>query len=604
MVDSTAAQGGAYPRHIRKQLGSYYTPQYLAKSIAKETLDAWIWKQGEFTTRTSQNFKALSDSDRQSLLTKVKDIRILDPSVGDGAFLVAAADWLYEIRTNLGDINNPTNTRLQIVRNSLYGVDIVDKAIKSCVSHLQEWPHKSQEGIKDVREAISKHIRKGNSLIGSVSSNHPIESRTDSFNWYFEFTEVMKRDNPGFDIILGNPPYGNILKDEERKYIESQYPFMVGQNRTGTWNSAAHFIVRSKMLLREGGELGFLIPNSILRVNQFSKTRKFLLDAMHLWKIVDEGSPFEDVTLEMVSIFCEAIKPPIEGHIQVESRRPEHKQANKVSRDFLRSCKVFPIYHDKLYSKVLERGKRNFMTASRGRDIPKSHVVKKSVAKFSVPYITSGRSVRRYRIEDRYQSYTDSWFLKDIRLKESFETEMLVATKNFKYPRCLVKPKGVIHGGGIVEIRPSSDDVNIKALGLILNSDLIRYLCTRYLTNYSQLTTCLNTGILEDLPILEPKHPKSYEMLFNTLSMLYANPNENKECILFFEKLANSLIFELYFGSNHSLHNDVDSSLDLKQNLNPIGLCEQLSTQKISSKIESIQQIPEVQIITDELQSM
>jgi len=32
------------------------------------------------------------------------------------------------------------------------------------------------------------------------------------FTWKLYFPEVFQGDNPGFDVVIGNPPYVNIYK--------------------------------------------------------------------------------------------------------------------------------------------------------------------------------------------------------------------------------------------------------------------------------------------------------------------------------------------------------------------------------------------------------
>ena len=144
-------------------------------------------------------------------------------------------------------------------------------------------------------------------------------------------------------------------------------------------------------------------------------------------------------------------------------------------------------------------------------------------------------------------------------MKKSFNNELLVATKNYRHPRCVIKPPGTIHGGGIVRISPSSESVNLRAIGLILNSKLVQYICTRYLTNYSQLTTCLNTGILEELPIVLPKYPETYALLFDALSKLHneEQSSERDSCINTIESISEALVYDLYFGNTHTLQNEV-----------------------------------------------
>ncbi len=566
-----------YSRFQKKKLGAFYTPPHLAGLIADESLNAWLDNH--------------SDNEENHQLKIVQNLKILDPSAGAGAFLLAAADWLEKTRLKLGERTSIAKIRESIVRNSLYGVDLIGDAVDKCRSEILQWVSPVEDGQQAISDSVHENIRQGNSLT--------------SYDWTADFSSVTTRTNPGFDVILGNPPYGNLLSKDEREFIQSKYPFNVGGSRAGTWNCAAHFIVRASMLLRKYGELGFLIPNSILRVKQFSKTRQFLLKHLKLWKIIDEGSPFDGVTLEMVTMFCRGQKPGTNGTIKVESRRPGFEQNNSVPLKLLRSSNIFPIYHDAIFEAITEKGQKNLLIATRGRDIPKEHVKRAITKSYSIPYITSGRSVRRYHIDKKYQTYTDDWFIRNKGLKESFDNELLVATKNYRYPRCVIKPPGTIHGGGIVQIKPSSNTVNLRTLGLILNSRLIQYVCTRYLTNYSQLTTCLNTGILEELPIIFPKYPDTYALLFDVLSMLHheEQTSERERCINTIETISEALVYDLYFGNNNKLQREIALLLgtDGTYKNDLIILCERMKSKSIVLEASKVMNLTEVQQIENHL---
>ena len=140
------------------------------------------------------------------------------------------------------------------------------------------------------------------------------------------------------------------------------------------------------MLLRSGGHLGFLVPNSIVRVGQFTKTRRFLLRKMKLWEIVDEGSPFEGVTLEMVSIFCTAEDDNGDHDVRVISRRKDCKNTNNVPWRVLNNSRLFSLYYDNFYARIVNKGSRGIITAGRGRDIPVVHVSDKKSSVFRIPY--------------------------------------------------------------------------------------------------------------------------------------------------------------------------------------------------------------------------
>jgi hypothetical protein len=582
-------------RTVKKSTGSFYTPDYLADLIVQDVLFAWLSTSGDTTIRNSKDLDRLGSVERKSLLDELTKITILDPSVGEGAFLLAAAELITKIRSILGDKEGEKHRRLKIVTNNLYGVDLDYDAVESCKTRLQKWGKTSSK-----RDDLN--IRYGNSLVGELNaqSSGKREYDSHSFHWKKEFAQVFFEKSQGFSIVVGNPPYGSILSMNDRRFISNYYAFNVGDNRTGTWNSASHFIVRSMDLLEDTGHLGFLIPNSILRVKQFTKTREFLLNSTNLWKIVDEGSPFGDVTLEMVSIFCSKDSANPNQEIRVESRRPELVQLNRVPISVLKSNGIFPIYHDHIFSKILERGRKHLLVAVRGRDIPKEHTKKEAESQFIIPYVTSGRSVRRYHIDQRYLVYTDNWLHQDSALKESFENEFLVATKNYRYPRCVLKPKGVVHGGGIVRIIPQDANANLRVLGLILNSKLVRQVCIKYLTNYSQLTCCLNTGIMEELPIVLPNRSLSYSILFDSLTSLYSEQEEHhSQTRTLLESLSDALVYSLYFQDSDNLEKLVDDRISVMryETISPEKLCEVIDDTEISKAIDEILESPIVKEI-------
>lgn len=583
----------------RKKLGSYYTPQYLANFIAEEALSAWLRNRYGRNHDDFTSIHEMSAMERGHIIDRIREIKVLDPAVGAGAFLLAAADWLLKTRVSLGEGLEAHEIRSHIVLNSLFGVDVSDDAVNSCMHNLQAWAKEDDYESASFEMTDITNVRRGNSLTGFTNAQDCVDSRlteelseVDAFHWCSEFEEIMKPPQSGFDVVLGNPPYGCLLGPSEKLFIRRNYPFVVGGGRGGTWNSAAHFIVRARALLSVGGTLGFLVPNSILRVGQFSKTRSFLLDEMRLWKIIDEGSPFDDVTLEMITILCDNAEDQRGDLIEIESRRPGYEQSNKVERMVLKSSRVFPIYYDSTFAKILKRGERNLLMATRGRDIPKQHVSTTKTKEFTLPYITSGRSVQRFRIVPEYQVYVDDCYSNDEKLRGSFENELLVATKNYRYPRCVIKPAGTIHGGGIVNIIPLFEGADKRAIGLILNSNLIRHVCVRYLTNYSQLTTCLNTGIVDDIPLVRPRNPSVFAALFEVISESYRANMGQKErrSVVLLENVANALVYDLYFGNGEKLQNCLERILltDKFHNENLEVICSELRRDDVMRSIEEI----------------
>ena len=140
---------------------------------------------------------------------------------------------------------------------------------------------------------------------------------------------------------------------------------------------------------------------------------------------------------------------------------------------------------------------------------------------------------------------------------------------------------------------------------MILNSRLIQYVCTRYLTNYSQLTTCLNTGILEELPIILPKYPDTYALLFDVLSMLHneTQPSEQERCINTIETISEALVDDLYFGKNDKLQREMILLLGTDETFeNDITiLCEKMKSKSVVLEASKVMNWPQVQQIENHL---
>ena len=88
------------------------------------------------------------------------------------------------------------------------------------------------------------------------------------FHWQIEFPEVFDRQNPGFDAIVGNPPFAG--KNTVRAANVDGYPEWLKEMHAESHGNAdlvAHFFRRAFNLLREGGTFGLIATNTIAQGN-------------------------------------------------------------------------------------------------------------------------------------------------------------------------------------------------------------------------------------------------------------------------------------------------------------------------------------------------
>ncbi len=85
-----------------------------------------------------------------------------------------------------------------------------------------------------------------------------------SFHWEIEFPEVFERHNPGFDCIIGNPPFAgknSVIGANAEGYTD--WLRVTHSASHGNADLAAHFFRRAFSILREGGDLGLVATNTI-----------------------------------------------------------------------------------------------------------------------------------------------------------------------------------------------------------------------------------------------------------------------------------------------------------------------------------------------------
>lgn len=92
------------------------------------------------------------------------------------------------------------------------------------------------------------------------------------FIWKLEFSDVFK-EKGGFDLVIGNPPYGQLMND---------YYSFINKDITSEISSIkdiykVFFVIAIKSILKKGGRLAFITPNTFYTQDQYKDLRIFIL---------------------------------------------------------------------------------------------------------------------------------------------------------------------------------------------------------------------------------------------------------------------------------------------------------------------------------------
>ena len=259
----------------RKKDGIFYTPEYITHYIVEETIGKYLEENPD----------------------KLETIKILDPACGSGAFLNQAHEYLrkqHQIRieekinsertskrggraflqTNILKHSNLAENDRSILLNNIFGVDLNKESVE--ITKLALWLKTAHPNYK--LQNLDENIKCGNSLI-----DDPNIVGEKAFKWEDEFKDIM--DNGGFDVIIGNPPYGANLDEPSKNFFQKNYKDVI----TRYLNTYNFFIKKAITLLNNGGYLSFILPNTLLFQLEDCNTRSFLLKNCRIVKIINLG---------------------------------------------------------------------------------------------------------------------------------------------------------------------------------------------------------------------------------------------------------------------------------------------------------------------------
>jgi adenine-specific DNA-methyltransferase len=191
--------------------------------------------------------------------------RVLEPSCGDGAFLEAAVKRYAEL-----------GARSPAIARQLTGVEISAAEAAHAVSRLQD-------------------------SLKQRAADVVVES--DFFEWW------QGSDQPGFDVVVGNPPfirYQTFPEPHRSRAMALMVEQGLSPNRlTNIW---VPFVVAAVASLRPGGRLALVLPAELLQVTYASQLRSFLTDRFERIDIVACNELFfEKAEQEVVLLLADGV---------------------------------------------------------------------------------------------------------------------------------------------------------------------------------------------------------------------------------------------------------------------------------------------------------
>jgi hypothetical protein len=201
----------------------------------------------------------------------------------------AMEDLISNIKTDfISEIsrNNPDLKQLNKLKNEL---------LKLTSEQLFDYDTNQKNTWRKKISNLNKSIKSLEEKINSLRNNDVYKN---AFEWRFEFPLVLDNDSGycGFDIVIGNPPYGVKTSQIERKTLINNL------GKVPDYEIYYWFINRAHSILKESGHFSFIIPNTLLFNLDASKYRLSLLNSWGFDEILDcTNFPiFSDATVRNV----------------------------------------------------------------------------------------------------------------------------------------------------------------------------------------------------------------------------------------------------------------------------------------------------------------
>lgn len=473
---------------VRKAGGVYYTPQYIVDYIVKQTIGRLI---------------------ENKTPAEISKIKILDPACGSGSFLIGAYQFLLDWHKNYysnngrpskGKANSPltpdgnltTAEKKRILTANIFGVDLDVNAVEvtklslllKCMEGETAASIATQFKLFNERvlPTLDDNIKSGNSLIDTdfyeMELDFNAERMVKPFNWKKEFSDVFSRG--GFDVLIGNPPYGAELPKEVQKYCLQKFPI-------GNTDTAALFMIQAKNLLRPKGLNGFIIPKSFTYASNWKKTREALINDITM--IVDCSKVWKEVKLEM-SIYVSAKEVKTKDFVSCVRDGNDIKPVGNISKDL---CDKFEFILNGVSGKEIQVALKLLRSSKKLNDFlsnKRGGMFQKYIDKKGDLNVIGGKQVQRYHIADAAErkvkkaSITeDNSFVKE----DSILVQNIVAHIQNPYPRIqiiatmpgkLIADKSVILD--TVNQLTNKSNVSGKFLLGVLNSKIISWYTYRF----------------------------------------------------------------------------------------------------------------------------
>jgi hypothetical protein len=688
----------------RKSTGSFYTPREIVHYMCQQSLINYLETNTSIKKDILEKF-VLEDCSLdmpKGIMTKsqeidnlLKNIKVVDPAVGSGAFLVGIMTEIVKVRSYLNPNKKIFDLKKECIENSLHGVDIAPGAVDICQLRLwlslvvdeenygdvkplpnldykimcgnsliedykgmklwddkwigikKEVPNKLAK-IKEIDIKINKlkskmpylinkknekknlekqikklekekkEMMKGNGknlelfmsestrklemlkslhekfthindraekqeykkkietatieLIKSKLKEEGKESEFEDlkqiiqkkraipfFLWKMNFIDVFQRENPGFDVVIANPPYVSVkgLSSENKKDLSAAL-----ETGEGRFNLFTLFLEKGHKILKQKAVLTFIIPEGIYTNVEYRHIREYLLKKSKiLYSVLFDYRLFE-ASVDTTIISIKNCIPKIDDFFPVYKNLKEFRINLKQIELSDYPFSLFPVSLTDKTKRIIEKVLSGGESLSKLLEVqqgiiysgqPKEKVFSNKKDNDSFKKVLDGRDILKWRTnwqikkENKFIKYTNS-------LHRPREERIFLAEEKLLLPRKSTKIYCAYDSNKFYTLNTAyimlelNEQTKLKYILACLNSKLVNFYYTSLFFGWQITIPALNSITIPKILSSEQKPfiEKVDKILNITKDEDYLTNDSKKEKVQEIEKEIDQMVYKLY----------------------------------------------------------
>ena len=409
----------------------------------------------------------------------------------------------------------------------------------------------------------------------------------DALEWRFEFPQLLDEDGMfiGFDIVIGNPPYNELRDCDQNMQKALKTTRYYDAAKGGRLNMYQFFYPLAINIVRNNGIISMITQNSILAEDSALGNRKLLFkqtDILEVDSFPERDNKnirvFESVKMSVcICTLKKNYQPNISKVFPINvwhSKFLQDKHELNISMEEIMEIYpedlIIPISSNEKFSiiKEIKKKKQYNIIASAGEIDMTKYKNKFNTIGLGTRVIT-GAQIQRYHITDFPSQgdvlYIDSQFKPVLSRKRELQilcpriVLQRITGVDSKIRIIATLIDDYVYCANSTNYIPIDKEINMKYLLAILNSTLINFFIKQTSTN-----TNITAKVLNSIPIVVSSVEE--QLLFanlveyiSTLKKIkpLSNLVSNEIIAMFFDKILDGCVYELYFGE-HMKEKDIN----------------------------------------------